>query len=117
MRDFLQQHVFVLGPEAASVLIEAGFSPQAIASRRMRDHELKPMTIQHLLFVSTILTKLIREERESRIKIIDCQHDGPALWDHATGLDRNGKETTLPVRPDLKLTLQDTARPGGAQRR
>ena len=48
---FLQQHVFVLGPEAASVLIEAGFAPQAIASRRMRDHELKPMTIQHLLFV------------------------------------------------------------------
>jgi Replication-relaxation len=110
---FLQKHVYVLGPEAIPVLIEAGFASDAIAGRRVRDRELKPMTIQHLLFVSDILTKFFIEERTSRIKIVDCQHDGPALWDHATGQDEKGFEITLPVRPDLKLAFKDTTRPDG----
>lgn len=110
---FFQKNVFVLGPEAIPVLLEAGLASDAIAGRRVRDRELKPMTIHHLLFVSDILTKLFIEERTSRIKIIDCQHDGPALWDHATAQDARGNEITLPVRPDLKLAFKDTARPEG----
>lgn len=110
---FLQQHVYVLGPEAIPVLIEAGFASDAIAERRVRDRELKPTTMSHLLFVSDILTKLFIEERKSRIKILDHQHDGPALWDHATVPDDQGNEVSLPVRPDLKLTLKDTAQPEG----
>lgn len=110
---FLQQNVFVLANEAKPVLIEAGFAPETLALRRVRDQELKPTTIQHLLFVSDILTKLLLQEREGRIKIVDSQHDGPALWDYATGPDRNGNETKFPVRPDLKLALKDTTRPEG----
>ena len=110
---FFQKNVFVLGREAIPVLLEAGLASDAIARRRVRDRELKPMTIAHLLFVSDILTKLFIEERTSRIKIIDCQHDGPLLWDHATAHDGHGNEITLPVRPDLKLALKDTARPEG----
>ena len=110
---FLQKHVYVLGAEAIPVLIEAGFASHSIAGRRVRDREFKPMTIHHLLFVSDILTKLFIEERTSRIKIIDCQHDGPPLWDHATAHDGHGNEITLPVRPDLKLALKDASRPEG----
>jgi hypothetical protein len=102
---FLQKHVYVLSKEAKPVLIEAGFAPESIAGRRVRDEELKPFTIQHLLFASDILTKLLLQERESRIKIVNCQHDGPALWDYAAGQDRNGNETKFPVRPDLKIAL------------
>jgi hypothetical protein len=110
---FLQKHVYVLGPAAIPVLIEAGFASDTIAGRRVRDRELKPMTIQHLLFVSDILTKLLIDERTSRIKIVDHQHDGPALWDHARAHDDKGNEITIPVRPDLKLALEDTAQPDG----
>lgn len=110
---FLQKNVLVLAHESKPVLIEAGFAPESIALRRIRDDELKPTTIQHLLFVSDILTKLLLQEREGRIKIVDSQHDGPALWDYATGPDRNGDEKKFPVRPDLKLVLKDTSRPEG----
>jgi hypothetical protein len=110
---FLQKHVYVLGPEAAPLLIEAGFAPHSIATRRVRDQELRPTTINHLLFVSDILTKLILQARTSLIKIEDCQHDGPPLWDHATGHDREGREIALPIRPDVKLALKDTTRPEG----
>jgi len=103
----------VLGPEAIPVLLEEGLASDAIARRRVRDRELKPTTIHHLLFVSDILTKLFIEERTSRIKIVDHQHDGPALWDHAQAHDDKGNEITIPVRPDLKLALKDTARPEG----
>lgn len=108
-----QRHVYVLGNEAKPVLIEAGFAPESIALRRIRDDELKPLTIHHLLFVSDILTKLFLQERESHIKIVDCQQDGPALWDYAAGRDEKGNEIKLPVRPDLKLALKDTTRPDG----
>jgi hypothetical protein len=110
---FLQKHVYVLGPEAIPVLFEAGFASDTVASRRVRDRELKPTTIHHLLFVSDILTKLFIEERTSQIKIVDHQHDGPALWDHSTVRDHQGKDIALPVRPDLKLALKDTTRPEG----
>jgi hypothetical protein len=110
---FFQRHVYVLGPEAAPLLIEAGFAPHSIAKRRVRDQELKSTTINHLLFVSDILTKLILQARTSPIKIEDCQHDGPPLWDHATGHDREGCEIALPVRPDVKLALKDSTRPEG----
>jgi hypothetical protein len=108
---FLQKHVYVLGPEAIPVLIEAGFASDAIVERRVRDRELKPTTMSHLLFVSDILTKLFIEERKSRIKILDHQHDGPALWDKATVHDDRGNEIAIPVRPDLKLTVKDTVQP------
>ncbi len=109
----LQKNIYVLGPEAAPVLIEAGYAPPAIASRRVRDRELKPLTLNHLLFVSDILTKLTLQERQSHIKILQCEHDGPALWDHATLHDEHGSEITVPVRPDLKLALKETSRPDG----
>jgi len=110
---FMQKHIYVLGNEAKPVLVDAGLAPGSIALRRIRDDELKPITMQHLLFVSDILTKLFVQERESNIKIVESQHDGPALWDYATGPDRNGSEKKFPVRPDLKLILKDTSRPEG----
>lgn len=112
---FLQKNIYVLASEARPILIEAGFAPESIALRRVRDQELKPITIEHLLFVSHILTNLFLQERESRIKLLECQHDGPILWDYATARDKNGDEVRFPVRPDLKLTLRDTARLEGKE--
>ncbi len=95
------------------VLIDAGFARQSLAGRRLRDHELKEIFIRHTLFVSDILTKLMLQERTGRIAIVESERDGPALWDQATGYDRNGDRKIFPVRPDLRLILKDTTRPDG----
>ncbi len=108
-----QKHVYVLGPEATPVLIDAGFAAADVAPKRSRDRELKPLTIHHLMFVSDILTKLLIEERAGRVKIIGCEHDGPALWDYAIERNPEGEESRLPVRPDLRLAIKDTTRPEG----
>lgn len=113
VRRWMQNHIYALGPEARAVLLDAGYAPKSLAARRLRDHELKDIFIKHLLFMSDIHTKCLLQERRSTIKIIDWQHDGPGIWDHATLRDRNGNEVTLPVRPDAKITLKDTALPEG----
>ena len=85
--------------EAKPVLIEAGFTPESIGLRRIRDNELKPTTIQHLLFVSNIFTKLFLQKQRAALRLsiasMTARHSGITQSGH----DEHGKEIKLPVRP------------------
>ena len=66
----------------------------------MRDNELKPLGIQHAVFVAGIHAQLIILTREKSFTIPRWV-EGPTLWDKTT--TSNG--VSLPIRPDAFFTL------------
>lgn len=108
-----QKHVYAIGPEGISVLIEQGLAPQEIAGRRVRHQELKELFIKHFLLVVDVHVKLLLQTRSGPVKLVHWQ-EGPSLWDQVKVIsDNQSREVTLPVRPDAWLTLQHSERPEG----
>lgn len=107
-----QKHVYAIGSEAAPVLIEHGLAPQELASKRLRYSELKELFIKHSLLVSDVHAKLFAQTRSGPLKLVHWQ-EGPSLWDHVAVQDAQGREASLPIRPDAWFTLQHVARPEG----
>src|SRR5579862_2591894 len=49
--------LYVLGPEGVSALIESGYAPEELASKRRRETEWKDLMIPHALLVASIHAK------------------------------------------------------------
>ena len=110
-----QKHLYALGSEGASVLIEEGHAPAELARKRLRHRELSEISIKHTLFTVDIHTKILILTRNSPIRLLNWE-EGPRLWDQVTTRDADGREATIPVRPDAWFTLQHTERPEGKNR-
>jgi hypothetical protein len=101
----------VVGSEGMPVLVEAGFAPPELLAHRPRHSELKEIWLKHFLLVVDVHVKLILQARAGTVRLIRWK-EGPALWDHVTFREQ-GREVTLPVRPDAFLILRDLTRPEG----
>lgn len=101
--------LYVLGPEAAPALIEAGYAPNELSEKRPRESEWKDLTIPHALLVASIHAKLILLSRSGPIRLSEWQPDQPKLWDSV----HTANDGTLPVRPDAYFILEGIHRPSG----
>lgn len=110
-----EKAIYQLGPQGALLLIEHGYAPESIASRRMRANELKPLGRAHALLITDIHAELLRETKNRPEKI--------ALWRQDVGLrarvrsrDAGGRQTVFNVEPDAYFILERTDRPEGKNR-
>lgn len=92
--------LYVIGPEAPQVLIEAGHAAEEFTGKRFRENEWRDLAIPHALHVADIKAKLMFLSRSSPVKLAFWQHEGPDLYDSVA--TREGK---LPVRPDAYFVL------------
>jgi hypothetical protein len=106
-----QKHLYVVGSEGMAALVEAGFAPQELLDHRPRHSELKELWLRHFLLVVDVHTALIRGTRTGSVRLIKWK-EGQTLWDRVTFRDE-GREATLPVRPDAFFALRDASRPEG----
>jgi hypothetical protein len=105
------KHVYGLGRQGIAALIEGGHAPAELASRRLRDNELKPLGIAHSIFVANIHTRILLLTRAGAMRLTNWE-EGPHLWDRVT----TSGGLVLPVRPDAHFQLQNPAWPEGKQR-
>ena len=106
-----EKHLYSVGSEGLPVLVETGFASEEVLARRPRESELKPLWLKHFLLVVDVHVKLILATRAGTIRLIQWK-EGKALWDRVA-FQAQGREVTVPVRPDAFFALRDTARPEG----
>jgi len=94
------KHVYAIGRDGVSVLIEHGYAPEELADRRLRQHELKELGIKHSLFVATIHVKLLQLAGSAGFTISKWV-EGASLWDRVT----TSNNVVLPIRPDALFTM------------
>lgn len=94
--------LYVIGRAGVTVLINAGFAPDELVSRRRRQNEWKDLYIPHALHVASIRAKFMLISRQGPVQLVHWQHDDQKLWDVVETSD--GK---LPIRPDAYFVLQD----------
>jgi hypothetical protein len=109
-----QKHLYTLGTAGVPELVEAGFASPEIVDRRPRQHELKELWLRHFLLVVDVHTQLILATRSGTIRLAQW-NEGPALWDQVR-FSEEGRDVTIPVRPDAFFALEDTARPEGKKK-
>jgi protein involved in plasmid replication-relaxation len=106
---FMQKHVYAIGSEGVSVLIEHGYAPQGLAEKRLRHHELTEIGIRHSLFIADIHSRLLLLTKTGPISLPRWE-EGSTLWDTVPGRDG---EAAIPVRPDAYFVLKHAGRPEG----
>jgi hypothetical protein len=106
---FMQKHVYAVGPLGVAALIEHGFAPAEVASRRLRHNELTGIGIRHSLFVADIHTRMLLLTSNGQITLPQWI-EGTSLWDTVPG--RAG-ESAIPVRPDAYFVLRRPELPEG----
>jgi hypothetical protein len=106
---FMQKHVYAVGKEGVSVLIEHGFAPNSFADKRTRHHELTEIGIRHSLFIADIHTRLLLLTKTGPITLPHWE-EGVTTWDTVPNLDG---EAAIPVRPDTYFILKHSGRPDG----
>lgn len=107
-----QKHLYWVGGEGLPVLVEAGFAPEEVLSRRPRESELKDLWLRHFLLVVDIHVKLILETREGSIQLLKWT-EGSLLFDRVTVRDERGRQVIIPIRPDAAFVLRSIALPEG----
>ena len=109
-----QKHIYVIGREGISVLVEQGIASQEFAESRLRHHELKELFLKHQLMLVDLRCTLELACRGEALRLI-AWREGKELWDTvATWIDR--KRVELPVCPDAYFVLEDSSRPDGRNR-
>jgi len=103
--------LYVIGPKAGRVLVQAGYARAELAGNRPRESEWKDLMIPHALLIASIHSKLLLTSRADSIQLDEWQPNHPRLWD--TVQTSVGK---LPVRPDAYFVLRDARRPHDEQR-
>jgi hypothetical protein len=103
------RHIYGVGPEGVSLLIEHGYAPKELALKRLRYTELKELGIRHAVFVADVHVKVIQLVRARSFQLAKWV-EGPSLWDSVT----TSNNVQIPIRPDALFTI---ARPAGEEGR
>jgi hypothetical protein len=109
-----QKHIYVIGREGISVLVEQGIASREVIEWRLRHHELKELFLKHQLMLVDLHCMLELASRGTGVSL-PVWREGKELWDSVTTwLDRERVE--LPVCPDAYFVLEDSSRPEGRNR-
>ncbi len=111
------KYVYTLNKQAIPILMEQGVTPTetfSVEVKRLR--EFKDLFLKHALMLTDIHTTLELASRHSPIKLIDWREGKTRVWDTVWVYEK-GERKKKPVRPDAFLTLEDTRRPEGQNRR
>jgi hypothetical protein len=103
------KHIYTVGTAGFQYLAHQGIIPIDDVPARFRANELKPLFLDHTLFVSDIHATLLLASRNSHLELADWQ-EGKGIYDDVTYYD-GGKKVRLPVCPDGFFTLRNTNRP------
>jgi Replication-relaxation len=101
------KHVYAIGSEGVRVLIEHGYAPRELATKRLRQTELKELGIRHAVFITDIHVQLIRL-LPARSLTLEKWIEGPSLWDTVT----TSNKVQIPIRPDALFTVAEQAGKG-----
>ncbi len=104
-----QKHIYTIGTAGFQYLAHQGIIPIEDVPERFRANELKPLFLNHTLFVSDIHTTLLLASRTSHLQLADWQ-EGKGIYDDVTFYE-DGRKVRLPVCPDGFFTLRNTRRP------
>jgi len=99
-----EKHVYAIDREGAAALIHQGHAPRELAGRRLRENELKPLGIQHAVFIADIHAKLIMLTQARSLELSRWV-EGPSLWDRVT----TSNNAVIPIRPDAWFTIEGSA--------
>jgi hypothetical protein len=109
-----QKHIYTIGTAGFQYLAHMGLIPIDDVPERFRAHELKPLFLNHTLFVSDIHTTLLLASRTSHLQLAEWQ-EGKGIYDDVTFYE-DGRKVRLPVCPDGFFTLRNTSRPEPSNR-
>lgn len=109
-----QKHIYTIGTAGFQYLAHQGIIPIDDVPARFRANELKPLFLNHTLFVSDIHATLLLASRDSHLQLSDWR-EGKGIYDDVTFYD-GGRKIRLPVCPDGFFTLRNTSRPDPANR-
>jgi hypothetical protein len=104
-----QKHIYTIGTTGFQYLAHQGIIPIEDVPERFRANELKPLFLNHTLFVSDIHATLLLASRASHLQLADWQ-EGKGIYDDVTFYE-DGRKVRLPVCPDGFFTLRNTRRP------
>ncbi len=104
-----QKHIYTIGTEGFQYLAHQGIIPIEDVPERFRANELKPLFLNHTLFVSDIHATLLLASSNSHLQLIEWQ-EGKGIYDDVTFYE-DGRKVRLPVCPDGFFTLKNTSRP------
>lgn len=110
-----KKHIYALGREAVSELVEKGIADPELADKRSRVHELKELGVKHEMMIVDLHVTLELASRGSPIRLVGWK-EGRGLHDHVTVRD-GAHIKKLPVGPDAFFTLEDSRWPVGNNRR
>src|SRR6266404_2949923 len=109
-----QKHIYVLGREGITVLVEQGIASRELIEWRLRHHELKELFLRHQLMLVDLHCMLEIAGRSGRISLTTWR-EGRDLWDRVK-VWQDQQRVWLPVCPDAFFVLQDGSRPDGRNR-
>jgi hypothetical protein len=104
-----QKHIYTIGTAGFQYLAHQGIVLIEDVPERFRANELKPLFLNHTLFVSDIHATLLLASRSSHLELSDWQ-EGKGIYDDVTFFE-DGRKVRLPVCPDGFFTLRNTNRP------
>jgi hypothetical protein len=103
------KHVYAIGREGLAALVEHGYAPRELATKRLRQTELKELGIRHAIFITDIHVRLIRLTPARSLTLANWT-EGPSLWDTVTTSDN----VQVPIRPDARFTIAEVTGKGRA---
>jgi len=104
-----QKHVYTIGTEGFKYLAYQGIISINDVPERFRASELKPLFLNHTIFVTDIHTTLLLASRQSQLQLADWE-EGKGIYDDVTFYD-GAKKVRLPVCPDGFFSIANTGRP------
>jgi protein involved in plasmid replication-relaxation len=104
-----QKHIYRLHQAGVSALVARGWASEDSAVRRNRDHELKPLFLDHEMMLVDLHVVMTLASREGETRLLDWK-EGRINHDQVVISDRHGSGR-LPVQPDAFFKLEDSRWP------
>jgi len=104
-----QKHIYTIGTEGFKYLAHHGIISITDVPARFRAAELKPLFLNHTLFVTDIHATLLLASRHSQLQLAEWR-EGKGIYDDVTFYE-NGRKIRLPVCPDGFFAIANGARP------
>jgi len=104
-----QKYIYRLHQAGVAVLFMRGLASEENATRRNRDHELKPLFLDHEMMLVDLHVVMSLASREGETRLLDWK-EGRVNHDEVLISDRHGSGR-LPVQPDAFFKLEDSRWP------